>query len=567
MVAVSAEPPARSSNLQSRYARGSLWALLGYGGQQILRVLNQLILWRLLYPEAFGLMAIVNVFMIGLAMFSDVGIGPSIIQNERGDDPDYLNTAWTIQVMRGFGLFFVSLVAAIPVSKFYHEPDLALLIPAVTAGSLIVSGFNSTKLFTVTRQIAIGRLTVVELSSQAAGLVVMIGYAVFSRSIWSLVLGNAVTNIVRLVLGHAILPGIKDRFRWDPKSAHALVHFGRWIFMSTLLTFLVGQSDRLVFGKLVTMAQLGVYNVGATWATFPTQVLGHVVQSVMFPVFSRVHNDKGDLPGAYREARVPALIAVGCLTACLLAGGPTLIRFMYDKRALDAGWTIQALTVGTWFFALEMINGQALLALGRPKWIAAGSFAKLCGMVVLIPLGFWWMGFPGAVIGFTVSEVFKYCLSLIGAQQANLNGYRQDIVFSILVAVTTGLGFAAREGARHLGVATLSQWNVRVGAFVEGAIIFLVVAAVWAAAFVWNKKRTKSHLGMHDAKSLPPLELEITPSAEILPLGEEAPPASQAPELRAAEAASHAPDHKKNGAAPRDGAVSRDRAPDRKIGN
>ena len=99
-------------------ARGSLWALLGYGGSQILRLAGNLVLWRLLYAEAFGLMAIVNVFMQGLAMFSDVGIGPSIIQNERGDDPDYLDTAWTIQALRGGALFVVAVIFADPGRAF-----------------------------------------------------------------------------------------------------------------------------------------------------------------------------------------------------------------------------------------------------------------------------------------------------------------------------------------------------------------------------------------------------------------------------------------------------------------
>jgi O-antigen/teichoic acid export membrane protein len=495
MVVASAPASVAPASLRSRYARGSLWALVGYGGQQVLRVLSQFILWRLLYAEAFGLMAIVNVFMVGLAMFSDVGIGPSIIQSERGDDPDYLNTAWTIQVLRGFGLFAVSVVAAVPVSHFYHEPDLAKLIPAVTAGSLIVTGFNSTKLFTVTRQIAIGRLTAIELVSQTLGVIVMVAYAAAFQTVWALVLGNVVSNVARLALGHLVLPGVQNRFRWDAKSVHSLVHFGRWIFMSTLLTFLVGQSDRLVFGKLVTMAQLGVYSVGATWAAFPTQVLAHVVQSVMFPLFSQVHNDKADLPAAYREARAPALFAAGWLSACLVSGGPTIIRFLYDQRAHEAGWIIQALSVGTWFLALEMTNGQALLALGRPKWIAAGSFAKLCGMVVLIPLGFWWLGFPGAVLGFTASEAFKYALSLMGAHRANLEGYRQDLTLSLLVVATTVLGVGVRLAAQRFGVQALSNWNVRAGAFVEGALIFLAISAVWGTAFLRYRKRTKSELG------------------------------------------------------------------------
>lgn len=69
--------------------------------QQLIRLGSNLILTRLLFPEAFGLMALVQTFMTGLAMFSDIGIGPSIIQNRRGEDPDFLNTAWTIQIGRG----------------------------------------------------------------------------------------------------------------------------------------------------------------------------------------------------------------------------------------------------------------------------------------------------------------------------------------------------------------------------------------------------------------------------------------------------------------------------------
>src|SRR6266542_5639870 len=83
-------------SLRSKLARGSLWAVVGHGGSQLLRLAGNLVLWRLLYAEAFGLMAIVNVFMQGLTMFSDVGIGPSIVQSQRGDDPTYLDTAWTI---------------------------------------------------------------------------------------------------------------------------------------------------------------------------------------------------------------------------------------------------------------------------------------------------------------------------------------------------------------------------------------------------------------------------------------------------------------------------------------
>jgi O-antigen/teichoic acid export membrane protein len=461
--------------LERRLVRGSVWALVGHGGSQVLRLGGNLVLWRLLYAEAFGLMAIVNVFMQGLAMFSDVGIGPSIVQNQRGDDPTYLDTAWTIQVLRGFGLFAVALVAAVPVAKFYGQPELAALIPVVSAGS-ILAGFNSTKLFTATRRIALGRLTLVDLLSQTAGLVVMVVWALSSRSIWALAAGGVGANFFRLFLSHLLLPGPRNRFRWDARSASELLRFGRWIFMSTLLTFAVMQSDRLIFGKLVSMSMLGVYSIATIWSTFPTQILAHVFQSVLFPMLSRVHNEGGDVGAAYRQMRAPWMIAAGWLTACLVSGGPTLIRFLYDERAVAAGPILQVLSVGTWFLALEMSNGSALLAEGRPKWVAAGSAAKLVGMVVLIPAGLALHGFSGAVAGFAASEIFRYAISVWGAARSRLRGYPQDLIATALIALTTLLGFASREAARRL---LPFPTHTRLASLLEGTCICLVVTTAW----------------------------------------------------------------------------------------
>lgn len=83
------------SSLKKLAIRGMVWTVAGYGASQILRLGSNLILTRLLFPELFGLMTLVNIFITGLHLFSDIGVGPSIIQNKRGDDPVFLNTAWT----------------------------------------------------------------------------------------------------------------------------------------------------------------------------------------------------------------------------------------------------------------------------------------------------------------------------------------------------------------------------------------------------------------------------------------------------------------------------------------
>ena len=90
-----------SQSIKAKSVRSSGLTFLSIGGSNGLRLVSNLILTRLLFPEAFGLMALVQVFIAGLNMFSDAGIRTAIIRHTRGDDPDFLNTAWTIQIIRG----------------------------------------------------------------------------------------------------------------------------------------------------------------------------------------------------------------------------------------------------------------------------------------------------------------------------------------------------------------------------------------------------------------------------------------------------------------------------------
>src|SRR5262249_40277751 len=158
----------------------------------------------LLFPDVFGLMALVQIFMQGLAMFSDIGIGPSLIQHKRGDDPTFRNTAWTIQIIRGVMLWITSCFIAWPVAKFYGQPMLLQLLPVAGLGAFI-SGFNSTSVFIANRKLALGRITALDLVSQVVSLVLTCILAVCFHSVWSLLVGSLLGGTVYTVLTHIIL--------------------------------------------------------------------------------------------------------------------------------------------------------------------------------------------------------------------------------------------------------------------------------------------------------------------------------------------------------------------------
>jgi len=131
------------SSLKALVLSGTTWTVVGHGGGQLIRLARSLILTRLLYPEAFGLMSLVAAIMYGLEMLSDTGVGPAITRDKRGEDPDFLNTGWTIQVIRGVLLWLISCLIALPVAHFYGLPELAQLIPAVGL-TTVLGGFSST---------------------------------------------------------------------------------------------------------------------------------------------------------------------------------------------------------------------------------------------------------------------------------------------------------------------------------------------------------------------------------------------------------------------------------------
>ena len=434
-----------SLSLNKLAIRGAIWTLIGYGLGQGLRLGSNLILTRILVPEMFGLMAIVNIFVVGLGMFSDVGLGQSIIQHERGEKPDFLNSAWTLQVIRGVILWIICLFISYPVANYYNEPRLVWYIPVVGL-STIIAGFNSTSLFTLNRQMVLGKITLLELGIQIISLIVMIVWAWISPTIWSLVAGNLVSMSLKMLMSHYLLPGIKNRFAWDKQAIQDLLNFGRWIFLSTSMMFLSAQADKLILGKLIAFEVLGIYNNAYIFAEIPQVITGTISNKVIFPVVSRYSNlPRLEFRQKILQKRQLILLAAIPMLVILVSFGDVIIFTLYDARYEQAGWILPILALGIWPNLLSLTMSPCLLAVGKPLYAAFGNFLKLCYLLIALPLGFKLMGLLGAVIVVALNDFPFYSAVYYGLWREKLTAFSQDLQATTLLISVIILVFWIRH--------------------------------------------------------------------------------------------------------------------------
>jgi len=488
---------AQSSPLGRLAARGTVWTILGFGGTQVIRLGANLVLTRLLFEEAFGLMALVWVFLVAINLFSDLGIGPSIIQNERGEDPDFFNTAWTLQIGRGALIWIATAIGSIPFAYFYEEPELRLLLP-VCGLTAVLAGFNSTKLYDIQRKLDLKRRVLIDVAGAVIGSAVMIVLAYQWRSVWALAVGSIISSAVTLLLSHVAIPGPGNRLKFERKAFGTLVRFGRWIFVSTMLTFFVSHSDRLIFGKLLPMSMLGVYSIGANLAALPPMGVSRISHQILFPVWSRLRNERKDINPSIRSMRGLALLAAGWICAGFISGGAVIIAILYDDRYTEAGWVLQLLSLGAWFVALESTSVGVFLARGESQWLSVFGAVKLVGLAIFIPAGYYFFDFPGAVGGYVASDLLRYLVVAFALARAGTKTFFNDVLLTLMVLGSAALAYIVAQRV-DVGSAPL---------VVDAALIFVIVTALWAPLLAVTWRRRKRVRAREEAAADAPIATE-----------------------------------------------------------
>ena len=424
--------------------RGGAWTMVGYVASQVLRLASTLILARMLVPQAFGLVALVNVVLSGLEMLSDLGIGMDVVQHPRGDDPLFINTAFLIQTGRGIILWTIAVALAYPFARFYHQPAvLPLLI--VASLSVLFRGLASGSLWGLTRHVQLGQYNLLMIGSDFLGFLVSLVWAIVSPTAWALVVGRVLSAAALAVMSHLIAKHPVST-AWDPRAARDILAFGAGIFLSTSTYFLGGEAERLVVGKFINLVELGCFSLALSISAAAAKGLQQVIVQVFFPMMSSsLREDQDAAVRHFKKARHLLLVVSACLAIGFVTGSHRFVSLVLGPKYAMTGWMLELLGVRGALELFFSVTASMLFALGTTRYAAIGNTFKLIFLALGLTVAFGRFGFREALWVLTLAPLANYVPLLLGLNRHFKAGIRTELAsFGGLVASTVSAVLVVR---------------------------------------------------------------------------------------------------------------------------
>lgn len=398
-------------SLRTRSRDAALWSALQLALSSAMRLGSNLILTRLLAPEAFGLIGLAMTVITALSLLSDIGISRSIIREPDGDSPSFLHAAWRAKVLRGAAIAAGVLIAAAllwalapglaPPDSAYADPALPGLI-ALTALMALTQGLASTCEDLAARRMQTRRIVAVQLTGHAVTILATLAAAWIMGSVWAIAFGMILGAVFGLILSHTAYPGPRMAWNADPVMAARLWSFGRWIILSSSLTFLQTNADKLVLAALLGPAPFGHYVIALIWADAGRMLFSTLMNRIAYPAFSEVAlTRRADLPRLYH--RLQRMADAYLLTAFLVLhlGAEWLIGLLYTDAYADAGHYL-SLAAFALLAARFQPATELLVSLGDSRALAVASTIRSLSLAVALPLGWHLGGIDGIILASTL---------------------------------------------------------------------------------------------------------------------------------------------------------------------
>ena len=337
------------------------WQFLQKFSTQIVTFMVGLVLARLLTPDEYGIVAIVQLIVTFFDAFSSRGFNQALIQKKDPDDLDYSTVCWF-----NIGLnvvFFVGLFLLAPViAAFYDDQRLTLMIRVVSA-RLIITGYNTLQNTFVQKNMLFKKLLWPSIIGATVSAVVGVTLALTGAGAWALIfqtLAGTITNTVVLFFSIEWRP----QFKFSFQRLKGMSRYGISMLLTSLIESVYNELRGLMIGKMYSTADLAYHDKGRQ---IPTLVMSNVQDSVSSVFFAALthENSREDINQKVRDNMGIMVFVMGPLLIGLASVSHPLLTFLYAEKWVGAVPYLKMYCLSYLSWVIQIPVLQALNAIGK----------------------------------------------------------------------------------------------------------------------------------------------------------------------------------------------------------
>jgi len=416
--------------LKESALKGFAWTLTQQVSVQSINFIVQLVLARILLPEHFGTIAVIQIFLSISQTLIDSGMTTSLIRNKDMDNRDY-STVFYMNLAFSVTMYAILYLFSPVISIIFNNSEITDVLRVLSI-VLILQSFTNVQRTRLTKEMNFRLQMMLQLPSVLIAGILGVVLALNGLGVWSLVYMQIARFLV-LTLSYMY------RIRWVPEPNFSVSRFkyhfsfGYKLALSNLFTTTYNNMYSFIVGSMFSTRQLGLYTQANNLARFPVNNLTSALLKVTFPLFSKTSNDE-QLKEAFKKITQSVLIIVApCMFLLVVIAEPLFEIVLTDKWDESVPF-FQFLCC---FFILHPVNGyniNVLLVKGRSDLhLKSEVIKKSIGVfffLLVIPFGIWGVLYSqavGMILGVLINSY--YCSQIIGY---SLYEQIQD-VFSIIV--------------------------------------------------------------------------------------------------------------------------------------
>lgn len=371
------------SNLNKQVQSATKWSVFTEIAVKIISPITNMILARVLTPEAFGVIATVTMLVSFTDIFTDAGFQKYIVQHQFRDENDEdlsICVAFWTNMMISIGLWGMIFLFNEQLSVMLGNPGLGR---AIYMGALILplTSFSSIQTAIYRKSFNYKGISCVRIAVKLVPLIVTVPLAFLGLSYWALIIGNIAGELCNAVLLTSMSKW-KPKFRYSFDKLKTMFRFCGWTLLGTISSWLVTNVGIFVIGRLFNEYYLGIYKTGTTMVAQITSLISGATISVLFSALSRLQNDEYEFKNMYFKF----LKGVGLLVVPL-GIGILLYKDVVRNILLGSQWGEADLLVGLWGLILAEsvifndMSGAIVLSKGYPKLLFIANMIQAVCMV------------------------------------------------------------------------------------------------------------------------------------------------------------------------------------------